>query len=140
MFSFRFLVNIRDEKTLAVKEGCKVWDMGYKLGLNGVDNAALWFHNVRVPRQNLLNATSNMDEKGVFTSKIHDKSARRRKRSKNNDFIFILLLVNHFKIRKKIYCISRSIVVWSSMHCSNDYGFNQVAIRSNCKKNLIKFN
>jgi len=75
-----FLVNIRDEKTLAVKDGCKVWDMGYKLGLNGVDNAALWFHNVRVPRQNLLNATSNMDEKGVFTSKIHDKSSRRRKR------------------------------------------------------------
>ncbi len=75
-----FLVNIRDEKTLAVKEGCSVWDMGYKLGLNGVDNAALWFDKVRVPRQNLLNATSNMDENGVFTSKIHDKSARRRKR------------------------------------------------------------
>jgi acyl-CoA oxidase len=75
-----FLVNIRDEKNLAVKEGCEVWDMGYKIGLNGVDNAALWFHNVRVPRTNLLNAHSNMDEKGNFTSKIEDKSARRRKR------------------------------------------------------------
>lgn len=75
-----FLVNIRDFKTLDVKEGCKVWDMGHKIGLNGVDNAALWFDNVRIPRLNLLNATSNMDEHGVFTSKVDDKSARRRKR------------------------------------------------------------
>lgn len=75
-----FLVNIRDEKTLRVKDGCRVWDMGYKIGLNGVDNAALWFDKVRIPRENLLNATSNMDEKGNFTSKIDDKSARRRKR------------------------------------------------------------
>ena len=44
--------------------------MGYKIGLNGVDNAALWFDKVRVPRLNLLNATSYIDEKGVFTSKV----------------------------------------------------------------------
>lgn len=75
-----FLVNIRDEKDLKVKDGCSIWDMGYKIGLNGVDNAALWFNKVRVPRQNLLNAHSNMDENGNFTSKIDDKSARRRKR------------------------------------------------------------
>jgi len=75
-----FLVNIRDTKDLSVKEGCQVWDMGMKIGLNGVDNAALWFNQVRIPRTNLLNATSNMDENGVFTSKIDDKSARRRKR------------------------------------------------------------
>lgn len=75
-----FLVNIRDEKDLKVKEGCRVWDMGYKIGLNGVDNAALWFDKVRVPRLNLLNAHSDMDENGVFSSKIDDKSARRRKR------------------------------------------------------------
>jgi acyl-CoA oxidase len=75
-----FLVNIRDQKDLSVMDGCKVWDMGYKIGLNGVDNAALWFDKVRVPRLNLLNATSNIDENGNFTSKIDDKSARRRKR------------------------------------------------------------
>jgi len=75
-----FLVNIRDEANLSVKEGCKVWDMGYKIGLNGVDNAALWFSNVRIPRLNLLDAHSSMDENGVFKSKIEDKSARRRKR------------------------------------------------------------
>ena len=69
-YSCRFLVNIRDEKTLEVKKGCSVWDMGYKIGLNGVDNAALWFDKVRVPRLNLLNATSYIDENGVFSSKV----------------------------------------------------------------------
>jgi acyl-CoA oxidase len=29
--------------------------MGYKMGLNGVDNAKLKFTNVRIPRVNLLN-------------------------------------------------------------------------------------
>jgi len=75
-----FLVNIRDFKDLTVKEGCRVWDMGMKIGLNGVDNAALWFDNVRIPAANLLNATSNMDENGNFSSKVADKSARKRKR------------------------------------------------------------
>lgn len=75
-----FLVNIRDEKTLDIKEGCKVWDMGYKIGLNGVDNAALWFDNVRVPRLNLLNATASLDENGNYEHKVADKSARKRKR------------------------------------------------------------
>jgi len=60
------LVNIRDEKDLSVKNGCSVWDMGYKIGLNGVDNAALWFNKVRVPRVNLLNSTSDMDENGLI--------------------------------------------------------------------------
>ncbi len=33
------------------------------MGLNGVDNAKLSFHNVRVPRENLLNKHSDVDEK-----------------------------------------------------------------------------
>lgn len=40
--------------------------MGYKIGLNGIDNAALKFHNVRVPRQNLMNKYCDVDEKGQF--------------------------------------------------------------------------
>ena len=35
--------------------GVTIEDMGYKMGLNGVDNAKLTFSNVRVPRENLLN-------------------------------------------------------------------------------------
>ena len=48
------LVPIRDNK-LNILPGVLVEDMGYKMGLNGVDNAKLTFSNVRVPRENLLN-------------------------------------------------------------------------------------
>ena len=40
--------------------------MGYKMQLNGVDNAKLIFDNVRVPRENLLNKFSDVDENGVL--------------------------------------------------------------------------
>lgn len=76
-----FLVPIREltpERT--VMPGCRVWDMGYKIGLNGIDNAALWFDNVRVPRDNLLDATSQVAKGGAFTSSVHDESPRRRRR------------------------------------------------------------
>ena len=48
------LVPIRDN-SLKILPGVLVEDMGYKMGLNGVDNAKLTFSNVRVPRENLLN-------------------------------------------------------------------------------------
>lgn len=34
--------------------GVEIRDCGYKVGLNGVDNGAIAFHGVRVPRENLL--------------------------------------------------------------------------------------
>ena len=54
----------------------RVEDMGHKMGLNGVDNAKLFFDNVRVPRENILNKYSDVDESGQFTSTI--KSGRKR--------------------------------------------------------------
>ena len=42
------LVRIRDD-SLKTMPGVTVEDMGYKMGLNGVDNAKLSFDNVRVP-------------------------------------------------------------------------------------------
>ena len=48
------LVRIRDD-SLKTMPGVTVEDMGYKMGLNGVENAKLSFDNVRVPRENLLN-------------------------------------------------------------------------------------
>lgn len=44
-----FLVPIRD-KTLKCYPNVEIHDMGYKIGLNGIDNAALKFHNVKIPR------------------------------------------------------------------------------------------
>lgn len=35
-----------------------------------MDNGKLWFKNVRVPRENLLNRYSEVNEKGEFTSII----------------------------------------------------------------------
>jgi len=63
------LVRIRDED-MNVMDGVVIEDMGHKMGLNGVDNAKLTFDQVRVPRENLLNRHSEVDEDGKFTSKI----------------------------------------------------------------------
>merc|ERR1719290_433134 len=56
--------------------GVTIEDMGYKMGLNGVDNAKLSFNNVRVPRENLLNKYSDVTEEGKFVSKIGSGRAR----------------------------------------------------------------
>ena len=50
--------------------------MGHKLGLNGVDNARIAFNHVRIPRINLLNKFSDVDEKGVFKSTIEKRRDR----------------------------------------------------------------
>ncbi|KAF2359072.1 Acyl-CoA oxidase/dehydrogenase central domain [Trinorchestia longiramus] len=69
------LVPIRDAQ-LKVLPGVRVEDMGHKMGLNGVDNAKLFFDHVRVPRTNLLNKYSDISEDGQFHSDI--KSSRGR--------------------------------------------------------------
>merc|ERR1719419_2199779 len=69
------LAPIRDENLQSIP-GVRVEDMGLKMGLNGVDNAKLHFDNVRVPRANLLNRYSDIDEAGTFTSKIDGIRAR----------------------------------------------------------------
>ena len=48
------LVRMRDNDLKTIP-GVTIEDMGYKMGLNGVDNAKLSFDNVRVPRTALLN-------------------------------------------------------------------------------------
>jgi len=63
------LVRMRDNEMKTVS-GVTIEDMGYKMGLNGVDNAKLSFDNVRVPREALLNKWSDVAEDGTFTSKI----------------------------------------------------------------------
>jgi acyl-CoA oxidase len=51
-------------------------DMGKKFECNGVDNGKLWFHNVRVPVENLLNRYSDISPEGKFSSKIAKKRDR----------------------------------------------------------------
>ncbi len=69
------LVNIRDEKH-NLMPGVRIEDNGYKLGLNGVDNGKIWFHQVRVPRENLLNKYGTIQSDGTYHSDIENPSKR----------------------------------------------------------------
>ena len=64
-----FLVRIRDEQGKVVP-GVRIVDMGVKLGLNGVDNGALFFDNIRIPREYMLNKYGDVNESGTFKSDI----------------------------------------------------------------------
>ncbi len=70
-----FLVPIRDEKG-KVLPGVTVWDMGYKIGVNGIDNASIGFESVRIPRAYMLDSSSKISKEGVFESPIKSKRGR----------------------------------------------------------------
>tara|TARA_R110002051_G_scaffold81751_1_gene145905 strand:+ start:53398 stop:55662 length:2265 start_codon:yes stop_codon:yes gene_type:complete len=69
------LVTIRDTEH-KLMPGVTIEDNGYKLGLNGVDNGKIWFHQVRVPRENLLNKYGDISPEGVYHSAIENPSKR----------------------------------------------------------------
>ncbi|CAZ96523.1 acyl-CoA dehydrogenase family protein [Zobellia galactanivorans] len=56
--------------------GVTVEDNGYKLGLNGVDNGKIWFDQVAVPRENLLNRYGDIKEDGSYYSEIKNPNKR----------------------------------------------------------------
>lgn len=70
-----FIVPLRDADHKELP-GIRVEDSGYKLGLNGVDNGQIWFDNVRVPRENLLDKFGGVAEDGTYTSPIESLSRR----------------------------------------------------------------
>lgn len=59
------MVPIRDLTGKALP-GVTIVDMGVKLGLNGVDNAALKYNQVRVPRENMMNRYADVTPEGQF--------------------------------------------------------------------------
>ena len=69
------LVPIRDADGRPMP-GVRIEDCGVKEGLNGVDNGRLWFDDVRVPRQNLLNRFADVDEAGRYSSAIASPGRR----------------------------------------------------------------
>jgi len=69
------LVPIRNEAH-EVLPGITVADNGYKLGLNGVDNGKIWFNQVSVPRENLLDKYGSVSEAGVYSSPIKNPNKR----------------------------------------------------------------
>ena len=56
--------------------GIRVEDNGYKLGLNGVDNGKIWFNQVSVPKENLLNKYGTIVADGTYYSEIKNPSKR----------------------------------------------------------------
>ncbi len=69
------LVPIRNENH-ELQTGVTIVDNGYKLGLNGVDNGKIWFHQVRVPRENLLNKYGDIKDDGTYFSEIKNSNKR----------------------------------------------------------------
>ncbi len=70
-----FLVPIRDAQG-ALMPSVRIEDCGDKMGLNGVDNGRLWFSDVRVPREALLDRFGQVDEQGEYTSLIPSADKR----------------------------------------------------------------
>ena len=69
------LVPLRNEAH-ELLPGIQVKDNGYKMGLNGVDNGRIWFDQVRVPRENLLNRFGTINSDGTYSSPIENPARR----------------------------------------------------------------
>jgi acyl-CoA oxidase len=69
------VVPLRDRKG-RVHAGVRIEDDGEKVGLNGVDNGRIWFSQVRVPREALLNRFAEVSPEGVYSSSIENPNKR----------------------------------------------------------------
>ncbi|MEQ8573807.1 MAG: acyl-CoA dehydrogenase, partial [Fulvivirga sp.] len=70
-----FVVPIRTEEGNS-QPGIKIEDCGPKMGLNGVDNGKIWFDNVVIPAENMLDKFAGIDGNGEFTSPITSDNRR----------------------------------------------------------------
>jgi acyl-CoA oxidase len=70
-----FILKYRNEDGTLI-DGVKVEDCGEKMGLNGIDNGRIWFDNIRIPRENLLNRFGNVNEEGKYESIIENPNRR----------------------------------------------------------------
>ncbi|KAJ4841802.1 hypothetical protein Tsubulata_021320 [Turnera subulata] len=70
-----FLVQIRDGNGKTCPN-VRIADCGLKSGLNGIDNGQIWFDNVRIPRENLLNGVADVLPDGRYVAKIKDPRER----------------------------------------------------------------
>jgi acyl-CoA oxidase len=69
------LVPLRDGDG-AVLPGIRIEDCGPKAGLNGVDNGRIWFDDVRVPREALLDRYGSVEADGTYHSPIEGDGKR----------------------------------------------------------------
>ncbi|XP_038902953.1 acyl-coenzyme A oxidase 3, peroxisomal-like [Benincasa hispida] len=70
-----FIAQIRDSDG-NICPNIRIADCGHKLCLNGVDNGRIWFDNVRIPRENLLNSVADVSVEGKYLSATEDPDKR----------------------------------------------------------------
>lgn len=70
-----FVVPLRD-KNGKLRPGVKIKDCGRKMGLNGVDNGVIYFDHVVIPKENMLDRFSSVNEAGKFESPIASDNRR----------------------------------------------------------------
>ncbi|KAK7257396.1 hypothetical protein RIF29_31345 [Crotalaria pallida] len=70
-----FIAQIRDSDG-NICPNVRIADCGHKIGLNGVDNGRIWFDNVRIPRENLLNSVADVSPGGEYLSAIKNPEQR----------------------------------------------------------------
>lgn len=61
---------------MTVCKGVRIDEMGYKHACNGVDNGKIFFNNVRIPAENILNKYSDVDAQGNLNSSIEKRRDR----------------------------------------------------------------
>nr|XP_043621251.1 acyl-coenzyme A oxidase 3, peroxisomal-like [Erigeron canadensis] len=70
-----FIAQIRDLNG-NICPNVRIADCGHKIGLNGVDNGRIWFDNLRIPRENMLNSVADVSADGQYLSAIKDPLQR----------------------------------------------------------------
>ncbi|MCH7415399.1 acyl-CoA dehydrogenase family protein [Belliella sp. R4-6] len=70
-----FVVPLRSEDGKLVK-GVRIEDCGRKMGLNGVDNGVIYFDNVVIPKEDMLDKFAFVNEQGEFESPISSDNRR----------------------------------------------------------------
>ncbi len=70
-----FVVPLRN-KAKELLPGITIKDCGRKMGLNGVDNGVIYFDNVVIPKENMLDRFASVNEAGEFESPIGSDNRR----------------------------------------------------------------
>jgi len=70
-----FVVPLRDKKG-NLHPGVTIKDCGRKMGLNGVDNGVIYFNNVVISKDNMLDRFAGVSEEGKFVSPIASDNRR----------------------------------------------------------------
>lgn len=70
-----FVVPIRDKEGKTLR-GVTIKDCGRKMGLNGVDNGVIYFDNVVIPKEDMLDRYASVSDDGAFVSPITSDNRR----------------------------------------------------------------